>query len=73
MSKPAKKKITGASLRNAFEEIIWPRRGLIGIGLLLILVNRLAGLVLPSISKYLVDEATQAAGTSPLNICFSSS
>ena len=66
MSKPAKKKITGASLRNAFEEIIWPRRGLVGLGLVLILVNRLAGLVLPTISKYLVDEATQAEGATQL-------
>ena len=30
MSKP-KKKISGASLRHAFEEIIWPRKKLIGI------------------------------------------
>ena len=49
------KKISGASLRHAFEEIIWPRKKLIGLGLLLILVNRLAGLVLPASTKYLVD------------------
>jgi subfamily B ATP-binding cassette protein MsbA len=60
MSKP-KKKISGASLRNAFEEIIWPRRGLIGVGLILILVNRLSGLVLPAISRWLVDGATGTA------------
>ena len=46
MSKP-KKKISGASLRNAFEEIIWPRKNLIGIGLILIVMNRLSGLALP--------------------------
>jgi subfamily B ATP-binding cassette protein MsbA len=57
MEKKTKKKISGASLRNAFEEIIWPRRGLIGLGLLLILMNRLAGLVLPAVSRYLVDGA----------------
>ena len=48
--------ITGASMKQAFREIIWPRRKLIFVGLLLILVNRLAGLVLPASTKYLVDE-----------------
>jgi subfamily B ATP-binding cassette protein MsbA len=66
MSKPAKKKITGASLQNAFEEIIWPRRGLIGLGLVLIVMNRLSGLILPSISKYLVDGALLADAAEPL-------
>ena len=55
MSKP-KKKISGASLRHAFEEIIWPRRKLIGLGLFLILLNRLSGLVLPISTKYLIDD-----------------
>ncbi len=48
-------RISGASLRHAFREIIWPRRGLVALGLLLILLNRLAGLVLPASTKYLVD------------------
>jgi len=51
----SKPKVSGASLRHAFHEIIWPRRGLIALGLVLILVNRLAGLVLPASTKYLVD------------------
>jgi len=51
-----KPKITGASLRNAFREIIWPRRKLIGVGIFLILANRLSGLVLPASSKYLIDD-----------------
>lgn len=55
MSKP-NRKISGASLRHAFEEIIWPRRGLIAVGLALIILNRLAGLVLPAATKYLVDD-----------------
>jgi ABC-type multidrug transport system fused ATPase/permease subunit len=45
-----------ASLRRAFAEIIWPRRRLVLIGLVLILVNRLSGLVLPASTKYLVDD-----------------
>jgi subfamily B ATP-binding cassette protein MsbA len=55
MSKP-QKKISGASLRHAFEEIIWPRKNLIGLGLVLILLNRLSGLVLPASTKYLIDD-----------------
>jgi subfamily B ATP-binding cassette protein MsbA len=54
MSKP-KTKISGASLEHAFAEIIWPRRKLILLGLVLILMNRLSGLVLPASTKYLVD------------------
>jgi subfamily B ATP-binding cassette protein MsbA len=57
----SKKKITGASLSHAFQEIIWPRRRLVGIGLVLILINRLSGLVLPAISRWLVDGASAAA------------
>jgi ABC-type multidrug transport system fused ATPase/permease subunit len=58
MSQPKKKstKISGASLKHAFHEIIWPRRKLVAIGLLLIMVNRMAGLVLPASTKYLVDD-----------------
>ena len=70
MSNP-KKKISGASLRHAFEEIIWPRKKLVGLGLALILVNRFAGLVLPAASKYLIDGAIPGAsevGTNPLGL-----
>jgi ABC-type multidrug transport system fused ATPase/permease subunit len=45
-----------ASIRRAFREIIWPRRKLVFVGLILILVNRLSGLVLPASTKYLVDD-----------------
>lgn len=45
-----------ASLRKTFHTIIWPRRRLLLLGLFLIIVNRLAGLVLPGASKYLIDE-----------------
>jgi subfamily B ATP-binding cassette protein MsbA len=56
MSKPKATKVSGASLKHAFREIIWPRRKLVALGLFLILVNRLAGLVLPASTKYLVDD-----------------
>jgi len=44
------------SLAQAFKTIIWPRRKLLFIGLILIIISRLAGLVLPGASKYLMDD-----------------
>ena len=48
-------RVSGSSLKNAFREIIWPRRRLVLLGLALILFNRLAGLVLPASTRYLID------------------
>lgn len=45
-----------STVRQVFWEIIWPRRLLILLGLVLIIINRLAGLVLPGSTKYLIDE-----------------
>ena len=61
------KKPTRASFRNAFREIVWPRRKLLFLGLILILLNRLSGLVLPASSKYLIDEVL---GQSDFNLLF---
>ena len=44
-----------ASLRYVVKELILPRKWLLLLGLLLIIINRLAGLVLPGSSKYLID------------------
>lgn len=44
-----------ASIRKVFKTIIWPRRKLLLLGLILIIINRLSGLVLPGASKYLID------------------
>ncbi|MBO6794987.1 MAG: ABC transporter ATP-binding protein [Balneolaceae bacterium] len=41
----------------AVKNIIWPRKKTILIGLLLILISRPAGLVLPAATKYLLDDA----------------
>jgi subfamily B ATP-binding cassette protein MsbA len=38
------------------KELIRPRRGQLALGLVLIIVSRLAGLVLPASTKYLVDD-----------------
>jgi len=50
--KKDKPKIT---IAKAFKEFIWPRRYIVLIGLVLIIVSRLASLVLPGASKYLMD------------------
>lgn len=39
-----------------FKTIVWPRKSLLLVGLLLIVISRLASLVLPAASKYLMDE-----------------
>jgi len=62
MSKPSQRPTT-ASLKRAFHEIIWPRRRLVLLGLFLILVNRLAGLVLPASTRYLVDDVIAQGNT----------
>ncbi|MGI9550395.1 MAG: ABC transporter ATP-binding protein [Aurantibacter sp.] len=44
------------SILKAFKTIIWPRRNLVFIGLVLIVISRAAGFVTPIASKYLVDD-----------------
>ncbi|MCO6501387.1 MAG: ABC transporter ATP-binding protein [Vicingus serpentipes] len=44
------------SIIQAFKEFIWPRKGIIFIGLILIVISRLASLILPLKSKELLDE-----------------
>ena len=41
---------------QAFKEFIWPRKGIVLVGLILIVVSRLASLVLPLKSKELLDQ-----------------
>jgi ABC-type bacteriocin/lantibiotic exporter with double-glycine peptidase domain len=49
----SKSKIT---IGHVFKTIIWPKKNIILIGLVLIIISRLAGLVLPGASKYLIDD-----------------
>ena len=44
------------SIKWAFKEFIWPRRRMIGLGLVLIIVRSLTGLVLPYETKILLDD-----------------
>ncbi len=49
----SKSKIT---IGQVFKTIVWPRKKLLFIGLILIIISRLAGLVLPGATKFLIDD-----------------
>lgn len=44
------------TIGHVFKTIIWPRRNIVFTGLILIVISRLAGLVLPGATKYLMDD-----------------
>lgn len=56
VTKQEKKKISPAAAWRDARELIWAHRYRLALGLLLMIVNRLAGLVLPTSSKYVIDE-----------------
>src|SRR5688572_12057154 len=49
-------------------ELIWRYRGRLALGLLLMLINRFAGLVLPGSSKYIIDHVIQDRRTDLLGV-----
>jgi subfamily B ATP-binding cassette protein MsbA len=51
-----KKKTNIANVWAEAREVVWVHRRRLAIGLALMLVNRFAGLVLPTTSKYLIDD-----------------
>ena len=53
---PVKKKVNYANAWQEARLLIWQHRRTLAVGLALMLVNRLAGLVLPASVKWLVDE-----------------
>jgi ABC-type multidrug transport system fused ATPase/permease subunit len=55
MSKQPKPK-NKVSMAQVFKTIIWPHRKIVSIGLVLIVISRLASLVLPGATKYLMDD-----------------
>src|SRR5712691_4325925 len=79
-----KKRFSLSSVRTDAKELIWSHRHRLGLGMLLMMVNRLVGLVLPASSKYLIDDViikhrtellvplALAAGAAPLVQVFSS-
>ena len=64
--KPAKKPISKSSVREAFRTIIWPRRKLIAIGLVLIVASRIASMVTPGTLQYLIDTVLESDDSSLL-------
>jgi ABC-type multidrug transport system fused ATPase/permease subunit len=57
MAKVKSSRVTWKTFRYALRQIIWPRRRLLALGLVLIILNRLSGLVLPGSSKFVIDNA----------------
>jgi ATP-binding cassette, subfamily B, putative efflux pump len=53
--KDDKKKVQWTTAWREARGLIWARRGRLALGLTLMVVNRLAGLVLPASSKFLID------------------
>jgi subfamily B ATP-binding cassette protein MsbA len=56
MEPPKKKRVTASAAWREARELVWAHRKRLTIGLVLMLVSRLAGLVLPFTSKWLIDE-----------------
>ncbi len=56
------------TIKYAFRTIVWPRRKLLFLGLVLIVINRLAGLVLPGSSKFVIDNAITQGDLSLLKL-----
>lgn len=57
MTEPQKRRLNWPSAWQEARQIVWRHRAYLGIGLAVMLVNRLAGLVLPATSKFLIENA----------------
>jgi ABC-type multidrug transport system fused ATPase/permease subunit len=56
LSESKKRKTNVANAWAEARELVWAHRGRLALGLVLMLINRLAGLVLPASSKFLIDD-----------------
>jgi len=56
VAEPIKRKTNIANAWAETRELVWAHRHRLALGLALMLVNRLAGVVLPATSKYLIDD-----------------
>ena len=52
----AKKRIDSAAAWREFRELLWVHRRRLAMGLTLMMISRLAGIVLPALSKYVIDD-----------------
>jgi subfamily B ATP-binding cassette protein MsbA len=62
-SKDTKKKIRWSAAWQEARVLIWARRGRLALGLVLMLISRAAGMVLPSLSKFFIDDVLQKGRT----------
>src|SRR6185503_10195262 len=51
-----KKKIDSKAAWREFRELVWAHRKRLSIGLTLMMISRLSGIVLPALSKYVIDD-----------------
>jgi ABC-type multidrug transport system fused ATPase/permease subunit len=56
---PPRPKLKASHLYRDLRELVWPRRHLFLGGLVLVFINRAASLVLPTSTKYLIDDIVQ--------------
>src|SRR5437867_12411906 len=56
ITKKEKKQVNPKEAWRDARDLIWSHRFRLALGMLLMIVNRLVGLVLPASSKYLIDE-----------------
>ena len=61
-------KLSRSSLQYVVRHIIWPRRKLVAVGVILIIVNRFSRLVLPGSTKYLMDDVIGKGDTELLEV-----
>src|SRR4051794_17508552 len=54
-----KKPLKASHIYRDLRDLIWPRRKLFLMGLVLVFINRAAGLVLPGSTKFLIDDVVQ--------------
>src|ERR1700752_2128930 len=54
-----KKPLKASNVYRDVRDLVWPRRNLFALGLLLVFINRAAGLVLPGSTKFLIDDVIQ--------------
>src|SRR5215470_8536522 len=57
--RPPQTKLQASHIYRDLRDLIWPRRRLFLLGLVLVFINRAAGLVLPGSTKFLIDDVVQ--------------
>ena len=65
MTAKSKSKVT---IGHVFKTLIWPRKNILLVGLVLIIISRLSSLVLPGASKYLMDDVIAKGNIEMLKI-----